>query len=380
MKQKRIRARETNALQERVKELTCLLRFAEIAGKPGITLGEVLDQTVGLLVAAWQYPDIASAQIVLDACAHAAPGFRETTSSQRAEIMVHGTHRGFVEVVYLQERPERDEGPFLWEERNLINAIAQQVALVVQRKQSELDRSRLEDQLRHADRLAKIGVLAAGVAHELNEPLGNILGFAQLAKKCPGLPKAAARDLSKIESASLHAREIIRNLLVFARQMPPTKTQVSINQAVHEALSLLEARFAAAGVDVECHLEPALPEIPADYSQIHQVLVNLLVNALQAMPDGGTLRVNTVAREHSVMLRVEDTGTGMGADVLQQVFVPFFTTKDVGEGNGLGLPVVHGIVTSHEGAIQIDSEKGAGTRIEIHLPMAARNDRESQNI
>ncbi|HOZ45508.1 MAG TPA: ATP-binding protein [Candidatus Hydrogenedentes bacterium] len=365
-----IRRRLTSALEERVKELTCLLRMAEIAGKPGISINDILQQTVALLIPAWQYPEIASARIVLDGYAHAAPGFRLTPYAQRADVIAQGVRRGFVEVVYLEERPDLDEGPFLREERNLINAIAQQMALIVERKQAELDRTRLESQLRHADRLATIGLLAAGVAHELNEPLGNVLGFAQLAQKCPGLPDAAHRDLTKIETASLHAREIIRKLLMFARQMPPEKTMVDINRIVREALSLTEARCAAIGVDTECVLDSSLPRIPADPAQINQVIVNLVVNALQAMPNGGALRVGTEAGEGCVVLHIEDSGTGMSPEVLRQVFVPFFTTKEVGQGTGLGLPVVHGIVTSHEATIQVESEEGVGTRVEIRLPMA----------
>ena len=370
MTHKRIRRRTTTALQERVKELTCLLRMAEIAGKPGISMEAILQQTTALLIPAWQYPEIASARVVLDGQVHAAPGFRQSPYTQRADIVVHDVNRGFVEVVYFEERPELDEGPFLREERNLITAVAQQLALVVERKQAELDRVRLENQLRHADRLATIGMLAAGVAHELNEPLGNVLGFAQLAKKCPDLPEMARHDLEKIEVASLYAREIIKKLLMFARQMPPEKTLVNVNQVVQEALSLLEARCSTAGVEVVCALDPKLPLIPADPAQINQVIVNLVVNALQAMPDGGTLRLQTEADSDYAGLHVEDSGTGMSPDVLQQVFVPFFTTKDIGRGTGLGLPVVHGIVTSHEGTIQVHSAVGVGTRIEIRLPVA----------
>jgi signal transduction histidine kinase len=344
--------------------------MAQIAGSPGISVEEILQETVALLMPAWQYPEITSARIVLDGRAYAAAGFRESPDSQRADIVVEGVPRGLVEVVYLETRPERDEGPFLREERNLIDAIAQQVALIVERKQAELDRARLANQLRHADRLATIGLLAAGVAHELNEPLGNILGFAQLAKKCPGLPGPAKQDLEKIEAASLHAREVIRKLLMFARQMPPEKALVNINRVVEEGLFFFEARCAKAGIEIEYVLDPALPLIFADPAQINQVLVNLVVNALQAMPDGGKLRVQTETGTNQVCLRVEDSGAGMSPDVLQQIFVPFFTTKDVGQGTGLGLPVVHGIVTSHEGTIQVHSAAGRGTRVEIRLPVA----------
>jgi signal transduction histidine kinase len=137
---------------------------------------------------------------------------------------------------------------------------------------------------------------------------------------------------------------------------------------VRDSLYFFEARCAKTGVTVEYELDPGLPPICADPAQINQVLINLVVNALQAMPDGGVLRVKTVAGADSICLSVEDSGIGMTPDVLEQVFVPFFTTKDVGQGTGLGLPVVHGIVTSHAGAISIYSEPGRGTRVEVCLP------------
>jgi len=357
------------ALRERVKELTCLYGIAQIAGRPGITLEEILRGIVELLPPAWQYPEITFGRVVLDGHSYSTPGFRQCRQKQTADIVVSGARRGLVEVVYAKEKPELDEGPFLKEERNLIDAVARQVALIIERRQAEEEKWRLQDQLRHADRLATIGLLAAGVAHELNEPLGNILGFAQLAKKCRGLPDSAKQDIGKIESASLHAREVIKKLLVFARQMPPEKTQVNLDEVVEETLDFFESRCAEIGIEVECLLSRDLPEITADPAQLNQVLVNLVVNALQAMPEGGKLTVRTRACDRDVSLIVEDTGAGMSEEVLEQIFVPFFTTKDVGEGTGLGLPVAHGIVTSHGGSIRVESKVGRGTRFEIRLPV-----------
>lgn len=351
--------------------MTCLLRMADIAGEPGISVEEILLQTVALLEPAWQYPAITCARVQLDGRDYAQPGFREGVASQCAVVRVQQAPRGRIEVHYLEDMPELDEGPFLREERSLIEAVARQVGAIVERKEAEQERAQLQRQLRHADRLATLGFLAAGVAHELNEPLGNILGFAELAGKCPGLPDSAARDLMKIRTASLHAREIIKQLLVFARRMPPEKAPVNLNQVVRDGLFFLEARCLKAGIDVMYALDPELPPVSADAAQLNQVVVNLVVNALQAMPEGGELRVETGSAEGKVFLRVNDSGTGMSPDVLQKIFVPFFTTKDVGEGTGLGMPVVHGIVSSHEGSIRIQSEAGRGTTVEIVLPVAA---------
>jgi signal transduction histidine kinase len=364
------------ALTERVKELTCLYGIAQIACRPDMLLEEIIQNITELLPPSWQYPEIARARIILDGIIYTTEGFRELRQKQAAEIIVDGKPRGVVEVVYVEEKPTLDEGPFLAEERNLINAVAKHVALVIERKQAEDEKLKLHNQLLHTDRLATIGMLAAGVAHELNEPLGNILGFAQLAKKCPGLPNSAEQDIGKIETASLHARDIIQKLLVFARQTQPYKTHVNLNQIVQEGLYFFEARCAKEGIELVRLLAPDLPEIKADPGQLNQILVNLVVNALQSISGTGRITVETQFSDHNVYLIVEDTGTGMSNEVLDKIFVPFFTTKDVGHGTGLGLPVVYGIVTAHSGMIDVKSEPGRGTRFKIQLPAIEPTDTE----
>ncbi|HSV27491.1 MAG TPA: ATP-binding protein [Sedimentisphaerales bacterium] len=290
-------------------------------------------------------------------------------ASQAAQVRVNGQVAGSIEIGYVEEKPESDEGPFLKEERSLLEEVARQVSLILEHQQDENDKLRLYEQLRHADRLATVGILAAGVAHELNEPLGNILGFAQLAKKCEGVPESAKRDIGKIETASLHGRDIVRKLLVFARQMPAEKRSINLNDVIQEGLCLLDDRCAREGIELVRALTPDLPPVVADAGQMNQVIVNLVVNALQAMQEaGGRITVRTESLGRQVLLTVEDTGTGMSKAVLDQIFMPFFTTKDVGHGTGLGLPVVYGIITGHGGSIRVDSKVGHGTRFEILLP------------
>lgn len=356
-------------LRERVKELTCLYGIAVLAGQPGISLPEILRGIVSLLPPAWLYPQIASGRIVLDGRSYTTDNFKQGPSRLCSKIVVNGLGRGTIEVTYHEERPELDEGPFLKEERRLLDTVAREVASIIQRKEAEEAQEKLQEQLRHADRLATIGQLAAGVAHELNEPLGNILGFAQLAKKCAGLPKQAEEDLDKILNASLNAREVIRKMLSFARPIPPQKQKVSLNQIIEEGLHFFESRCTKEGVELRRLLDPELPEIVADPVQLNQVIVNLVINALQAMPQGGRLTIQTRSEEDHLCLIIEDTGTGMSEDVLRQIFTPFFTTKGAGLGTGLGLPVVHHIVTSHGGTISVDTQVGSGTRFEVRLPI-----------
>jgi nitrogen-specific signal transduction histidine kinase len=358
------------ALQERIKELTCLYQIAQIMDRPDTPLEEILQSLADALPPAWQYPEIASSRILFDNFQYTAPRFRESPYHQSTDLIVRGKQRGSIEVIYTKAKPELYEGPFLKEERNLLDTIGRQVALFIEKREAAEEKDLLEEQLRHADRLATVGKLAAGMAHELNEPLGSILGFAQLAKKCSGLPKQAAQDMERIISASLHAREVIKKLMLFARQMPPRKTRLDLNQVVREGLYLFEARCARQGIDLILSLSPELPEVHADATQLTQVLTNLVVNAMQAMPKGGKLSVQTLGGNDSISLIIEDTGEGMSKEVLEQIFIPFFTTKDIDQGTGLGLAVVHGIVTAHKGSIKVDSQLGQGSRFEIRLPGA----------
>jgi len=357
-------------LRERVKELTCLYGIDQIRERQDLSLSESLRDIVLLLPPAWLHPQIARARIVHEGSVYCTPDFRDGPHRLTADIVVRKRSCGFVEVVYTESQPTLDEGPFLEEERWLIDAVANQVGAMLERRLADEERAKLESQLRHADRLATIGQLAAGVAHELNEPLGNILGFAQLARKTPDLPRPAADDIDKTVTAALHARDIVSRLMLFARQKMPTQAQVKLNDLVENGHPFLESRCAKAGIRLVHRLAADLPAIVADAGQLDQVLVNLVVNAIQAMPDGGTLTITTERGDGIVVLTVEDTGVGMSADVLSKVFVPFFTTKAVGEGTGLGLSVVHGIVTAHGGRIEVESKPGLGTRFRVLLPIA----------
>jgi signal transduction histidine kinase len=353
-----------------VKELTCLYGIAKIIEQESLSLDEILQQIVLLLPPTWLYPGIASARIILDDRTYATPGFHKGIHKQHADIILGGLKKGLVEVTYSKEQPELDEGPFLKEERSLIDTIAREVAFIIERTQIAEDKDRLQEQLRHADRLATIGQLSAGVAHELNEPIGSILGFAQLIQKDSALSTQTKTDIEKIMRASLHAREVIKKLMLFARQMPPQKTSVNLNQVVEDGLYFLESRCAKEGIKVIRQLPSDLPEVTADQSQITQVLVNIVVNAIQAMPNGGELTLWTFVLDRFVALVVKDTGVGMEKTVQNRIFQPFFTTKDVGVGTGLGLSVVYGIVTSHGGSIEVDSEVGKGTEIKVTLPIS----------
>ena len=366
------------ALRERVKELSCLYQINRVSEGVTGSPDEVFQRIVELVPPAWQYPEIASARIVLDDRRYETPGFEEGCARQSSAVIVDAKCRGAVDVVYREVRPAWDEGPFLKDERSLLDAIARQIAVIVEHQDAEQERARLQKQLMHADRLATIGQLAAGVAHELNEPLSSILGFAQLLQRAPALPEGGRQDVEKIVAASLHAREIIKKLLLFARQTPTFKGPVNLNRVILGAIDLFKHQFEKEGIELVCVLCPEMPVLIADAGQLTQVLVNLVVNAVQAMPAGGRLVVQTRVQDGHVVCHVEDTGVGMTEEVLDRLFVPFFTTKEVNQGTGLGLPVVHGIVTSHGGTIEVASAPGRGTTFTIRLPLDAALGRENR--
>ena len=199
--------------------------------------------------------------------------------------------------------------------------------------------------------------------------MGRILGFAQLIKKTGGLSDQQSEDIERIVKASLYTREIIKKLMIFSRQMPRQITWLNLNDIVSNILYFIDVRFVGRQVTIIQRLDEALTPIQADEVQISQVLVNLITNAIHAMPRGGELIIATKNKGDGVSLSVQDTGHGMTPDVRKKIFEPFFTTKPVGQGTGLGLSVVQGIIVAHGGKIQVSSQPGKGTRIEVLLPL-----------
>jgi signal transduction histidine kinase len=167
----------------------------------------------------------------------------------------------------------------------------------------------------------------------------------------------------------LYAREIIKKVLYFGRQTHPKETQTDLNKLIGEWIDFFESRCEKSGIQIVVERDEGLPIVNGDPAQLNQVLVNVVVNAIQAMPAGGTLTIKTMWQEGWVSILVEDTGQGIEEENMDKIFLPFFTTKEVDEGTGLGLSVVYGIVNEHGGSIEVDSKKGRGTTFEIKFPI-----------
>ncbi|MFI4855330.1 MAG: sensor histidine kinase [Phycisphaerales bacterium JB065] len=365
-------------LAERVKELKCLREVAAVFADRRQSLLECLDQVVSVLPDACRYPDRATARLRLDKVVVDWPrdSFVDSAPRISAPLRVGDRERGELLICYHDPPDGSDEiadarsDLFLVEEQALLEAVSRQVGVFVAGVEADQYRSEMEATLWHADRLATIGQLAAGVAHELNEPLGNVLGFAQLALKASGVPAQVRTDLGRIADAALHGREIIRKLLLFARQTPASKQPTAMNDVVDEAMFLLEAGCENPGIRFVRELEEGLPDIAADPVQMRQVVTNLVINAMQAISGTGTVRVRTSSRDLFVELMVEDNGGGMSPEVARRVFDPFFTTKEVGQGTGLGLAIVQGIVAEHGGTVEVQSKLGQGSVFRLLLPAA----------
>ncbi len=235
------------------------------------------------------------------------------------------------------------------------------------------ERVRLQAQLTQSAKLSAIGQMISGVAHELNNPLTTVMGYAQLLQ-ASDTDESVKEDLQRIHDDALRAQRIVQNLLAFARQKKPQRTLVNINEVIERTLALRTYQLKVDNVQVVKELCHNLPPTTADDYQLQQVFLNIINNAHQAMvgeQDGGTLTIGSeLLKDDIIRISFADTGPGIKAEILDKVFDPFFTTKEVGAGTGLGLSVSHGIVQEHGGRIWAESEPGQGATFVVELPVA----------
>ena len=226
----------------------------------------------------------------------------------------------------------------------------------------------MQARLVETERLAAVGELVAGVAHEVNNPLGSISAFAQLLLREEGLTADQRESLEIIYGETLRASHVVKDLLAFARRSAPRREAVDLTQVVERALRLRGYQLASHGVRTVLDLPEGLPQVIGDARQLQQVVLNLVTNALQAMPDGGDLRLVARGNADRVSLEMTDSGGGIPESVRPHIFEPFFTTKPEGEGTGLGLSVSYGIVAAHGGTLTLADSTSSGTTFLITLP------------
>jgi len=232
-------------------------------------------------------------------------------------------------------------------------------------------RVQLEEQLQISEKMASLGLLAAGVAHEVNTPLTGISSYTQMLLEKAAPEDPATKVLEKIERQTFRAAKIVNGLLNLARPAQVDSGPCDVNAVINDVLSLLEHQFRTGSIQVRKELAAAPPLVQGIEHKLQQVFLNLFLNARDAMPSGGWLTIVTRADHNGAVIEVGDTGSGIPEEALSRIYDPFFTTKEIGKGTGLGLSITYGIVQEHGGTIACDSHVGQGTRFTIRFPLAA---------
>jgi two-component system NtrC family sensor kinase len=238
--------------------------------------------------------------------------------------------------------------------------------------------------LLESEKLAALGVLSSGIAHEINNPIGIVLGNAQMLRKKiedkeRNFTAESIEDMVKqIEINSKRCSNIITSLLQFSKRKEPVFIESDVNEIIERALEFTQSRLGSKAIEVSKKLQSPLPAVMADPVQLEQVFINFIINAEQSMGEQGRLRIRSCkceageGRRESVRVSFSDSGSGMSEEVKRKIFDPFFTTKETGSGTGLGLSVSYGIIKAHNGNIEISSEKGKGTEISVVLPATGK--------
>lgn len=221
-----------------------------------------------------------------------------------------------------------------------------------------------------SEKMAAVGTLSAGLAHEVKNPLSAVLGYTQLSMRKLEQPDVIKQHLETIESETRRCNEIIGNLMQFSRQEKGEFDDLEINEVVEKSVGIVDHQLGLNNVQVAMDLAPDIPRIIGNANQLQQVLMNLAINAQQAMdPDGGTVDIATYFDDENVYISVSDTGPGISQEVAEKIFEPFFTTKSAGQGTGLGLSVTYGIIRDHHGDIRVEQSDGGGARFVVQLPL-----------
>lgn len=354
-------------LKERIKELTCLYNVSSyIANCNLYDLDPTFKAIANSLKAAILHSKDAFVEMKLgDDFVHAGKESKEHVFILSA-IKVFNLPYGAIKIGYPKTKYKNNA--FLNEEKQLVRTLASEIGNLIERKQI-LDKEELtKRQMERADRLSILGEITAGIAHELNTPLASILGFSELLKERFINDKEALLDLDKIMNSAIFSREVVKKLMFFSCVMPQQMELVNINPIIIDAINLLKPSFSKKGL--RYHLDFTEEEIylRVDAIQLTQVVFNLVINAIYFSPENGQIFIEVDNEEREVVLIIKDEGKGIPKEISEFIFNPFYTTKSVGEGSGLGLSVVHGIMKSHKGTIKHTTNRPKGTTFTLTFP------------
>lgn len=380
-------------MEERIKELSCLYGITEIIARSE-DMAAAMQDVVALIPTGWKYSEKARAKVRLNSVEYLNEPFEETEWVLTSIILANGMRCGAVEVYYLERTPEMDEHPFLLEERNLIAGISLTIGQAVEREQAQRSKVVLQGKLVQSDKLASIGQLSAGVAHEINNPMGFITSNLNTMRKylsniASFLENEASGDSDQRTSmaemvtdfgdaitesldGAHRVKKIVEDLKGFTRADSGKMELTDLNESLDRAITIVWNQ-----IKYTCKLEKHLGDLPSvqcHQGRIDQVLMNLMINAGQAIGKGpGTIRVRTWADDAQCYISVKDDGCGIPAENLDRIFEPFYTTKDIGQGTGLGLSICFDIIKSHGGMMNVCSKVREGSEFVISLPLETVN-------
>ncbi|MEP3373660.1 MAG: HAMP domain-containing sensor histidine kinase [Maribacter dokdonensis] len=353
-------------LKERVKELTCLYEVTSIIVNADYDqIDASLEAIVYCLKRAWQFEQVTEVFLKVGEYTVQTDNFKPNMVCLSSKIKVFNKLEGEVMVGYPSEKYSIDD--FLIEEQTLLNNVALDVGNLIERKQIRDSEALTRRKMERTDRLHILGEITAGIAHELNTPLANILGFAELLTD-KMTDKQSVRDLEKIMDSAIFSREIVKKLMFFACEMPQEMKRVQLIPIVTSVIKLLAPSLRDKKIKLVTTYENEDLVLQADTVQLTQVLFNLIMNAIYYSPENGIISVKVLDTENHILLKIADQGEGIPKELEDKVFEPFFTTKPIGEGTGLGLSVVHGIITSHKGTIEHEQNTPKGTIFTVSFP------------
>jgi len=353
-------------LKERVKELTCLYEVTSIIVDSDYDqLDTSLEAIVYCLKRAWQFENEAEVFLKVAEYQIETKNYHPKMTFLEMDIKVFNRVDGKIMVGYATDK--YSEADFLEEERTLLNNVSLAVGNLLERKQIRDSEVAAKRQVERADRLHILGEITAGIAHELNTPLANILGFAELLKE-KVKNQENARDLEKIMENAVFSREIVKKLMFFACEMPQEMDEIQLNAVVENSLKLLMPSLHDKKIKLVKSFSHGNIKLRADNVQLTQVLFNLIMNAVYYSPIGGEIKVTVTEKAKKIQIDIYDQGKGIETKNADKIFEPFFTTKPIGEGSGLGLSAVHGIIDSHKGSISHEPNTPKGTIFKVDFP------------
>ncbi|EIJ37401.1 histidine kinase [Galbibacter orientalis DSM 19592] len=353
-------------LRERIKELTCLYEVTSIIVNCDYSQLELSLQAIAhCLKGAVQYETESYVKITTNNYVLEDGSFKESLCCIKSNIKVFNEVSGTILIGYPSDKFSEDD--FLDEEKKLLENVCLEIGNLIERKQIRDNEAYIKKQMERTDRLNILGEITAGIAHELNTPLTNILGFTELLED-EIKDKKQLSDLGRIKESAIFSREIVKKLMFFACEVPQQMQKVTLKPIVDNVLNLLKPSFKNKNIQSIFDIESPDLQIRADEIQITQVLFNIIMNAIYASPEHSKVEISIKKLKGNIQVKIIDEGSGIASTIEDKVYEPFFTTKPTGDGSGLGLSVVHGIISSHKGTIKHSKNSPKGTIFTINFP------------